>query len=123
MKDFRVLLVEDNADDVELTLWALSEVGLKDVTVAWDGAQALTLLREGLAPGLVLLDLRLPLVDGLEVLSRLRCCPEFKAIKVVVLTSSEDPLDRASCQALGVTAYLGKPLDGKALVSRLGLDE
>ena len=119
MNDLRVLLVEDNADDVELTLWALGEIGLTSVEVAWDGAEALRMLQAGPVPDLVLLDLRLPLVDGLEVLARLRSDQELKAIKVVVLTSSENPLDKAACQSLGVTAYLGKPLDGSALLRSL----
>jgi CheY-like chemotaxis protein len=113
----RVLLVEDNEDDAELTLWALGQVGLKEVQVAWDGAEALAVLKAGPAPDLVLLDLRLPLVDGLEVLARLRSDPDLKGLKVIVLSSSESPLDKAACQALGVTAYLGKPLDGQALLT------
>ena len=120
MSNIRVLLVEDNRDDVELTLWALGELGLDQVAVAWDGAEALRLLKQGPLPDLVLLDLRLPLVDGLEVLARMRSDQELKAIKVIVLTSSENPMDKAACQGLGVTAYLGKPLDGAALLKHLG---
>jgi len=116
----RILLVEDNADDVELTRWALAEAGHTDVTVAPDGAEALRLLKGGLAVDLVLLDLRLPLVDGLEVLARMRSDPALKPLKVIVLTSSENPKDVAACQALGVAAYLGKPLDGAALNRHLG---
>jgi CheY-like chemotaxis protein len=115
----RVLLVEDNEDDAELTQWALGQVGLRDVQVAWDGAEALATLKAGPAPDLVLLDLRLPLVDGLEVLARLRSDPDLKGLTVIVLSSSESPLDRAACQALGVTAYLSKPLDGKVLLTYL----
>jgi CheY-like chemotaxis protein len=121
MKAIRILLVEDNEDDVELTLWALGQVGLKDVTVAWDGAEALRVLQAGPPADLVLLDLRLPLVDGLEVLARLRSDPVLKAIQVAVLTSSENPMDIAACRSLGVTAYLGKPLDGKALLAALAI--
>ena len=119
MTSIRILLVEDNADDAELTTWALAQVGLRDVAVAWDGAQALASLQAGPLPDLVLLDLKLPLVDGLEVLARMRSDPALKGIKVVVLTSSENPLDKAACRALGVTAYLGKPLSGKALLEHL----
>ena len=120
MKDPRILLVEDNGDDAELTLWALGQVGMTDVQVAWDGAEALRMLQEGPSYDLVLLDLRLPLVDGLEVLARLRSSPDLKHLKVVILTSSENPKDKAACQSLGVTAYLGKPLAGKRLLSLLG---
>lgn len=122
MKRMRVLVVEDNADDVELTLDALEELNFAQVEVASDGAQALTLLQRGPVPDLVLLDLRLPLLDGLEVLARLRSSQALKAIKVVVLTSSESPRDMAVCQSLGVTGYLGKPLNGAALLACLGCD-
>lgn len=117
MKNQEVLVVEDNADDLELTLWALEAVGVdrEQVTVATDGREALGLLMDGPAPTLMLLDLRLPLVDGLEVLARMRSDQNLKGIKVVVLTSSENPRDQAVCQALGVAAYLGKPLDGELL--------
>ena len=120
MTNLRIMLVEDNADDAELALWALGEVGLKDVQVAWDGAQALRVLQEDAGFDLVLLDLRLPLVDGLEVLARLRSSPALKHLAVVILTSSENPMDKAACQSLGVTAYLGKPLVGTSLVKALG---
>jgi CheY-like chemotaxis protein len=115
MKELRVLLVEDDSDDVELTRWSLGQIGIDQIEVALDGSQAMNRLRHRPLPGLVLLDLRLPLVDGLEVLARLRSDPELKAIPVVVLTSSENPLDRTACLALGVAAYLSKPLDGAAL--------
>lgn len=120
MNEIPMLLVEDNADDVELTLWALRETGQTQVTVAWDGMEALKLLKGGLAVELVLLDLRLPLVDGLEVLARLRSDPALKPIKVVVLTSSENPKDMAACKALGVAAYLSKPLAKADLKPYLG---
>ena len=116
MSEHRILLVEDNADDAELTLWALGQVGLTEVQVAWDGAEALRVLQEDPGVTLVLLDLRLPLVDGLEVLASLRSFPTLKHLKVVILTSSENPMDQAACQSLGVTAYLGKPLVGKILM-------
>jgi two-component system response regulator len=115
MNQLRVLLVEDDSDDVELTRWSLGQIGIDQIEVAMDGAQAMDLLRNRPLPGLVLLDLRLPLVDGLEVLARLRSDPELKAIPVAVLTSSENPLDRTACLALGVAAYLSKPLDGAVL--------
>ena len=120
MKDLKILVVEDDPDDAELTLWSLRAQGIEQVTLASDGSEALRLLGEGLAPQVVLLDLRLPLVDGLEVLTRMRSDQALKAIKVIVLTSSENPRDQAVCQGLGVTAYLGKPLDAKLLHALLG---
>ena len=119
MKNIRVLLVEDNEDDVELTLDALGDLGMKEVAVASDGAEALELLQVLPRPDLVLLDLRLPMLDGLEVLARMRIAPDLKSIKVVVLTSSENPRDVAVCRSLGVTAYLSKPLNGEALLECL----
>ena len=120
MTPTRILLVEDNADDAELTLWALGEAGLDSVTLARDGAEALRLLLGGLGVDLVLLDLRLPLLDGLEVLGRMRSDPTLKPLRVVVLTSSENPMDMAACKALGVAAYLSKPLDVRNLLRHLG---
>ena len=121
MSELQILLVEDHPDDAELTLWALGKVGLHAVQTVRDGAEALRVLKEGPAVDLVLLDLRLPLVDGLEVLARMRSDQELKGIKVMVLTSSENPRDKAICQSLGVCADLGKPLDPEALLKHLAL--
>ena len=118
MNPLRVLLVEDNRDDAELAVWALREVGITEVAVAWDGTHALELLGS-ITPDLVLLDLRLPLMDGLDVLAEIRRDPRLKHLRVIILTSSENPRDMAACQALGVTAFLSKPLDGELLLTYL----
>ncbi len=123
MRDISVLLVEDNQDDEELALWALRKVGLTRVSCARDGHEALTMLLgdpergvpELCFPELVLLDLRLPRIDGIDVLKRLRSDDRTKRIKVIALTSSEDPSDQKICCDLGVLAFLSKPLNEKLL--------
>lgn len=118
MSGERILVVEDNADDEELALWALKGVGLTDVSVARNGREALESLLgdpggEGARmPDLVLLDLRLPERSGLEVLEALRADPRTRRLPVVVCTSSEDPRDRAACERLGALAVLSKPPRG-----------
>ena len=110
----RILLVEDSADDEALTLRALrrSKV-LNEIEVAHDGVEALALLEDdGRAlPELVLLDLKLPRVDGLEVLKRLRANPRTRLLPVVVLTSSVEERDLADSYALGANSYVRKPVD------------
>ncbi len=127
MTDLHVLLVEDNRDDEELALWSLGKAGLTHVTVARDGLEALTLLLgsspfaggEPLLPDILLLDLRLPKIDGLEVLKQLRGNDRTKMLKVFALTSSEDPQDKKICSDLGVIAFFSKPLEGEQLLSYL----
>jgi two-component system, response regulator len=116
-----ILLVEDNPDDVELTLHALKGSKLVNrVQVARDGVQALDYLlgvgefagRDVLdAPLLILLDLKLPKVNGLEVLRRIRDDPRTAAIPVVILTSSREERDLAESYGLGVNSYVVKPVD------------
>ena len=115
----RVLLVEDSAKDVELTLEALAENHLaNDVVVVRDGAEALEwLFREGShanrAPGLpavVLLDLKMPKVDGLEVLRRMKSDETLRFVPVVMLTSSREEKDLVQSYQLGVNAYVVKPV-------------
>lgn len=109
--DLFVMLVEDNRDDEELALHALRRAGVLRVEVARDGDQALTrLLSEGPLPGLVLLDLRLPKVDGIEVLRTVRSGERTRELTVVVLSSSEDPRDLSACEDLGVVSVVPKPL-------------
>lgn len=115
----RILLVEDNADDVELTLRALKRNNIaNEVLHAKDGAEALVLLGEGShsgdgpeLPALILLDLKLPKVDGLEVLRRIRADPRLKLLPVVVLTSSSEQKDIIRGYDLGANGYVRKPVD------------
>jgi two-component system response regulator len=113
-----VLLVEDNPDDRELTLTALLEVTAR-VEVARDGVEALDYLfglgaragRPGPAPGLIILDLKMPRIDGLQVLAALRADERLAATRVVVLTSSDEERDRERCGRLGITDYVRKEVD------------
>jgi CheY-like chemotaxis protein len=116
----RILLVEDDPKDVELTLEALGDYNLaNEVIVARDGEQALDYLycRGNFAartkgnPAVLLLDLKLPKVDGLEVLKQVRSDPKLKLIPVVVLTSSREERDMMGSYQLGVNAYVVKPVD------------
>jgi two-component system response regulator len=120
MEDKVILLVEDNPDDELLTLRALKKNNIKnEVIVAHDGAQALELLLgdanpAGLAhnlPEVVLLDLKLPKIDGLEVLRRLRNDPRTKLLPIVILTSSNEERDRIAGYNLGANSYVRKPVD------------
>ena len=111
-----ILLVEDNPDDEMLTLRALEKNNIENrVVVARDGAEALSLIfnqtETGLSPSLVLLDLRLPKLDGLEVLSRLRSDPRTKLVPIVVFTSSDEEQDILRSYTLGATSYIRKPID------------
>lgn len=121
MSEKTILLVEDNPDDVTLTLRALKKNNLlNEVVVAKDGVQALDyLFCEGefanrstdVHPELVLLDLKLPKVDGLEVLKRIRSEARTKLLPVVILTSSNEQSDIISGYELGVNSYIRKPVD------------
>lgn len=114
-----ILLVEDNPKDLELTLAALERSRLaNDVVVARDGVEALDFLyrrgqfgdREEGHPAVVLLDLKLPKVDGLEVLEAVKCDAELKSIPVVMLTASREEVDLIRSYRLGVNAYVVKPV-------------
>ena len=116
-----ILLVEDDPQDAQLTLRALQSENLKNrIVVARDGEEALDFLfcrgpfsgrsRE-YPPKLVLLDLKLPKVDGLQVLREIKACPELRAIPVVVLTSSSEQRDIVESYQLGVNSYIQKPVD------------
>jgi CheY-like chemotaxis protein len=116
----RILLVEDDPKDVELTLTALEEYKLvNEVVVAHDGEEALDYLyrrgnyaaRANGNPAVLLLDLKLPKVDGLEVLQQIRSDDKLKMIPVVVLTSSHEERDLVASYKLGVNAYVVKPVD------------
>ena len=114
-----ILLVEDNPDDVALTLRALKRNNIvNEVAHAKDGAEALALLGEGTPPGegpslpaLILLDLKLPKVDGLEVLRRIRADARLKRLPVVILTSSNEQDDIIRGYDLGANGYVRKPVD------------
>lgn len=116
MQTRRILLVEDNDDDRVLTLRALKEHRVaNEVVVAEDGVEALDYLfgPKALAelPQLVLLDLQLPRVDGLEVLRRIRADDRTRNLPVVVLTTSREDRDIVSSYSLGANAYVCKPVD------------
>jgi CheY-like chemotaxis protein len=134
MTSLEILLVEDNPRDLELTERALRKANLANrIHVARDGEEALDFLfGEGAfagrdisqAPRLVLLDLKLPKIDGLEVLQRMKSDPRTQSIPVVVLTSSKEQSDIVRSYNLGVNSYIVKPVDFEsfaASVQQLGL--
>ena len=122
----RILLAEDNPRDVELTLAALDEHHLaNEVVIVNDGAEALDYVyrrgkyasRPDNNPVVVLLDLKMPKVDGLEVLKTMKGDPRLKAIPIVVLTSSREERDLVASYNLGVNAYVVKPVDFQQFVA------
>lgn len=121
----QILLVEDNPSDAKLTRIAFKRSGLaNEIVLVSDGAEALSyLFREGsyatrdpVPPALMLLDLNLPRIDGLEVLRRLRADPHLRFLPVVILTSSKEQEDIVTSYALGANAYVRKPVDFNAFV-------
>jgi len=124
----RILLVEDDPKDVELTLTALEEYNLaNEVIVARDGEEALEYLysrgkfktRSSDNPSVMLLDLKLPKVDGLEVLKQIKSEEKLRMIPVVVLTSSKEEKDMVASYRLGVNAYVVKPVDFHEFVNAI----
>jgi CheY-like chemotaxis protein len=121
MEEKIILLVEDNPDDVELTLRAFKKCNIvNEVVVARDGVEALDYLfgtgayagRDlSVMPAVVLLDLKLPRIDGLEVLRRLRADERTRCLPVVVLTSSNEDQDVVNSYQLGANSYIRKPVD------------
>lgn len=121
MNDFRtILLAEDNIRDVELTLTALSEHNLANkVVVVADGVEAIEFLRcenkfsqrKRVNPAVILLDIKMPRMDGIELLQVIRNDPAMKMIPVVMLTSSREEPDLKRCYELGANAYVVKPVD------------
>lgn len=116
----RILLAEDNPNDVELTLSAFEELNLaNEVVVVNDGAKALDYLRkegefkgrDSNNPAVVLLDLKMPKVDGLEVLRQMKSDAALKQVPVVILTSSREEKDLVESYKLGVNAYVVKPVN------------
>jgi CheY-like chemotaxis protein len=121
----RILLAEDNKNDVELTLAALEEYNLaNEVVVARDGVEVLDSMfpRGSFAnhangiPAVILLDLKMPRMDGLEALRQIRQEPRFKHIPVVMITSSREEQDLVRSYELGVNAYVVKPVDFQKFV-------
>jgi CheY-like chemotaxis protein len=124
----RILMVEDDPKDVELALTALEDYNLaNEVVVVRDGEEALNYLycRNGFAnrnsgnPAVMLLDLKLPKVDGLEVLRQVKADEQLQLIPVVVLTSSHEEKDLVASYRLGVNAYVVKPVDFHQFVNAI----
>jgi CheY-like chemotaxis protein len=124
----RILIVEDDPKDVELTLTALEEYNLaNEVVVTRDGEEALDYLycrgnfttRTNDNPAVLLLDLKLPKVDGLEVLQQVKSDEKLRMIPVVVLTSSREERDMVASYKLGVNAYVVKPVDFHEFVNAI----
>ena len=134
MENKFILLVEDNPDDIELTLHAFKKNNIKnEIIVLGDGAEALDFIfakgeysRRSVinGPKVILLDLRLPKVDGMEVLRQIKADERTRTIPVVVLTSSKEDVDIAESYKLGVNSYISKPVEFDEFartVSNLGL--
>jgi CheY-like chemotaxis protein len=128
-----ILLAEDNPNDVELTLTALHNLNLaNDIFVVQNGAEVLDFLhrrngfatRPAILPAVVLLDLKMPLVDGLEALRQIRADDELRTIPIVILTSSREESDLVKGYQLGANGYVVKPVDFDqfmAAVAKLGV--
>lgn len=132
--EIEILLVEDNQDDLDMTLRALSKANLaNNIHIARDGAEALEYIfckgphaarRIEDSPKLILLDLKLPKIDGFEVLRQIKKDPRTKAIPVVILTSSKEQRDVLESYELGTNSYIVKPVDFEGFftaVSNLGM--
>ncbi len=130
MNNGAILLVEDNPDDVALTLRAFKKNHiLNEIIVARDGVEALDYLfgtcafagrDTSILPAIVLLDLKLPRLDGLEVLRRMRADPRTRLLRVIVLTSSKEEQDIAQSYQLGANSYIRKPVDFDSFMSAVG---
>ena len=129
MKELRsILLAEDNPNDVELTLSGLAELHLaNEVAVVRDGAEVLDYLysrgkfesRNNGNPAVLLLDLKMPRMDGLEVLGEIKANEKFRSIPVVMLTSSAQESDLVKSYQLGVNAYVVKPMDYREFINAI----
>lgn len=134
MKNKPILLVEDTEDDVRLTRLALQKNNItNDLIVVGDGMAALTYLhaaaapaenRPGVLPAVILLDLNLPKIDGIEVLRRIRADPELRRLPVVILTTSKEEQDIFNSYDRGANSYIRKPVDFEQFctaINQLGL--
>ena len=134
MNQIEILLVEDNPSDLKMTLHALREGKVANhIQIARDGAEALEFIfcegafaerRMNDGPRVIMLDLKLPKVDGLEVLARIKADPRTKRTPVVILTSSKEQSDLVSSYDLGVNSYIVKPVNFEAFakaVQELGM--
>ncbi len=112
----RLLLVEDNPGDVELLRLAFEEAGREvEIITARDGREAIRLLDQAAEPGgptygIIVLDLNVPIVNGIELLARIKSDPRLRGLPTVVLTSSASPVDRGTSERLQANAYLIKPI-------------
>lgn len=130
MNDKVILLVEDNPDDEALTMRAFTKNNIANkVIIAHDGVEALDYLfgtgtyadqNPTELPAIILLDLKLPKIDGVEVLRRLRADERTRLLPVVVLTSSREEEDRLNCYSLGANSYVRKPVDFDEFISAAG---
>ena len=129
--EIEILLVEDSPDDLDMTLRALRKANLANkIQVARDGAEALDFIfcegphrraqDRGSVPKVILLDLKLPKVDGFEVLRRIKGDPRTKTIPVVMLTSSKEQRDVVESYHLGVNSYIVKPVNFESFVTAVG---
>lgn len=123
-RPLEILLVEDNEGDVEITLNALSDFTPEcNVSVANDGLEALELLRtkkdqcQALRPDIILLDLNMPRMGGLECLTVIKAESDLRAIPVIILTSSQSSSDIQQCYATYASCYVVKPFDGRQFTS------
>jgi CheY-like chemotaxis protein len=116
----RILIVDDSPKDVELVISALAEKNLaNEVDIAEDGEEALDYLyrrgkfvdRENGNPTVILLDIKMPKMNGIEVLKHIRCTPEFKMIPIIMVTSSHEERDLVESYKLGANSYVVKPVD------------
>ena len=126
MKDRFILLIEDNADDAYLAMRVIGKVCSDKVLVARDGEEANVLLNKMVHEAahnqisLVLLDLKLPKVSGIEILQGIRETPALRHLPVAVLTSSDNDLDQERCRELGILDYIYKPMSADRLQKVLG---
>lgn len=128
--EIEILLVEDNPDDLDMTLRALRKANLANrIEVARDGAEALAFIFDEngeVVPGiknhpkLILLDLKLPKLDGFEVLKRLKGDPRTRTIPIVVLTSSKEHADVLATYQMGVNSYIVKPVNLEGFIAAVG---